>query len=40
MGEDQLYEPPRRKPYPVTEINPPESLAERLARRLQPKYPN
>jgi hypothetical protein len=40
MGEDQLYEPPRRKPYPVTEINPPESLAERLARRLQPEYPN
>jgi hypothetical protein len=40
MGEDQLYEPPLRKPCPVTEINPPESLAERLARLLHRKYPN
>ena len=39
MGEDQLYAPSLRKPYPVTEINPLESLAERVARRLQPKYP-
>src|SRR5262249_35511077 len=38
MGEDQLYAPSLRKPYPVTEINPLESLAERVARRFQPKY--